>query len=132
MQIKTLQEKYIQKSKLFLYPFLEIRKGSIIKPKETYLAWDNKYQFSDNRLIAVYELLQTEAFVKFEEEKLFGNERFCDFYELEDGTGAYIFDFTKNKLDFQNIVKGKYSLLSEEHKNKVLSNFSKVYKSQQV
>ncbi len=131
MQIKTLQENYVQKSKLFLYPFLEIRKGSVIKPKETYLAWDGKYKTSDNRLIVVYKLLETAAFIKFEEEKLFGNERFCDFYELEDGTGAYVFDFSKNKLDFQNIVKGKYSLLSEDHKNKVLSFFQSV-KAQQI
>jgi hypothetical protein len=38
MVINTLYDKYFQKSKIFLYPLLGIKRGINIIPQETYLS----------------------------------------------------------------------------------------------
>jgi hypothetical protein len=37
--ITKLHKEYIQKSRLFLYPLLDIRKGSEAVPIESYISW---------------------------------------------------------------------------------------------
>jgi hypothetical protein len=49
-----VQKEYIQKSRIFMYPILGIRRGSSITPIETYLTMENKYKLQDCMFIAVY------------------------------------------------------------------------------
>jgi hypothetical protein len=123
MKINQLQKDYIQKSRIFLYPLLGIRRGTSITPIQTYMTWDGIYTVNDYRFIAVYHLRDDEDFKHFEEKKLLGNPLFCDFFELEDGTGAYVFDFSKHKREYKLIVNGKYSMLSDEYKQQILGFF---------
>ena len=38
--MKKLHKDYIQKSRIFLYPSLDIRRGTLVKPVQTYVAWE--------------------------------------------------------------------------------------------
>lgn len=123
MKLTQLQKEYIQKSKLFFYPLLGIRRGVSVTPLQTYIEWEGIYTVNDYKFIAVYHLRDDEEFKQFEDKKLLGNSLFCDFFELEDGTGAYVFDFSKYKRDYKLIINGKYSMLSEEYKQQILGFF---------
>jgi hypothetical protein len=70
-----------------------------------------------------YHLREDKEFKVFEQEKLLNNPLFEDFYELEDNTGAYIFDFGAYKSDYKKILHGKYSKISDEYKRTILSFF---------
>ena len=62
-------------------------------------------------------------FKLFEDVKLIGSPLFHSHYELDDGTGVYLFDFADHTEDFWNIVQGKYSKLSTKTKRKVLDYY---------
>lgn len=123
MRLKQLQKEYIQKSRIYLYPLLGIRRGGSITPIQTYIEWTKNYSVKDYKFITVYHLRNDFEFKQFEEKLLFGNPLFSDFFELDDGTAAYVFDFFKYAEDYNFIIKGKYSLLSENYKQKILNFF---------
>lgn len=123
MRIKTPYKDYIQKSRIFLYPLLGIRRGFSVTPVQTYMSWEGKYDLTDNRLIIVYHLREDRDFQLFEEVKLRKSEYFEEFFELDNGDGAFVFDLSKHAEDFQRIVKGQYSKLSAAHKRTVLNFF---------
>jgi hypothetical protein len=124
MKIKSLYREYIQKSRLFAYPLLNIKRGSSITPIQTFMAWKGVYEFSESKLICQYHMRTDPEFMMFESVKLKGNPLFHTCHQLEDGTCLYVFDLSKLKKDFDNIVLGKYSMLSKESKDKILSFFS--------
>ena len=124
MKIESLYKDYIQKSRLFLYPLLGIKRRSSITPIQTFMCWDSNYKPSDNKLILQYHLRDDAEFQVFEEYKLYANPLFHSFYKLEDGTGAYVFDFSeKYEQDFISICQGRYSDLSEDVKKEILNFF---------
>lgn len=122
MKLKTLQTAYTQKSKIFLYPLLGIQRGVSITPIQTYLQWADYYTVVDNKLICNYYLRTDPEFKNFKEKILISNKYFEEFYELEDGTGAFVFDFSDYAVDYQKVINGKYSQLSDGHKI-IVSNF---------
>jgi hypothetical protein len=124
MKISSLYKDYYQKSKVFLYPCLYIKRGASMSLQETYLVWDNMYSLSDYKLISVYDLTPDTKFKTFESIKLLGNKLFDTFFELENGQGAYVFDFSEHKDDYDKIVEGRYSQLSNSHKVCVKNFFS--------
>lgn len=132
MKIQSLHRDYIQKSRLFLYPALGIKRGVSVTPVQTYLSWEGQYTTADNKFIIVYHLRDDSDFRLFEDVKLLGNPMFHEFFELEEeGLGAYVFDFSEKAEDFQKIVRGKYSTMSPEYKRTVL-NFFKSHRSHHV
>ena len=46
---------YFQKSKVFLYPLLKIKKGITRVPIQTYIAWDNVYSTNDLKFLCQYK-----------------------------------------------------------------------------
>ena len=48
MEITFIQTKYIQKSRLFLYPMLDIKRGYSITPIQTYMSWKNKHTINEH------------------------------------------------------------------------------------
>ena len=54
MVINALYKKYFQKSKIFVYPLLDIRRGTQIVPSETYLSWNDLHNPEDKKLDCVY------------------------------------------------------------------------------
>ena len=124
MSISSLYKDYYQKSRLFLYPALKIKRGESVTPIETYMAWKGIYTFDDCRLICIYYLRNDDEFKKFERVKLIENELFDKFIQLENNRGAYVFDFTNNKEIFINTMHGKYSKINQGHKIRVMAFFS--------
>ena len=129
MEIKLLYRKYTQKSRVFLYPLLNIKRGGSVLPIETYLCWEGRFTTADNKLICVFHNREDSDFTIFKDVKLLGNERFHSYFELEpdeDGIPkvAFVFDFEDVKLNFQRVVYGGYSQLSESHKKAVIRYYT--------
>lgn len=125
MAIKSLYKDYFQKSRVFMYPLLEIKRGASVTPIETYLSWENQYSLSDRKFICLYHLRDDSEFTVFEREKLLGNKLFYDFKQVEDNKGVYVFDLMPYKDDWDNVVQGKYSKLSSIHKKKIENFYGK-------
>jgi hypothetical protein len=121
--IKTLQIEYIQKSRIFLYPLLDIKKGSDAVPIESYIAWQDKFKPEDHKFMCTYHLRDDDAFKRFERFKLLGSKLFDSFYETSDELGVYVFDFSTFGSDWENFLAGKYSKLSSSTKTAILKFF---------
>jgi hypothetical protein len=120
--IKSLYKEYFQKSRVFLYPALGIRRGVSVTPIETYMGWDGKFSVEDRKLCCLYHLRDDEDFRQFEKNKLLGNPLFFDFKQVKDKKAVYVFDFNQMANDWDAVVKGKYSKLSQKHKT-IIRNY---------
>ena len=126
--INELYMEYIQKSRIFLYPALEIKRGSSVTPIETYVSWEDVYTIADKKLICIYHLRDEIEFKTFEKVRLFGNSKYERFEYVEDDKGAYIFDLSYMGDNYDKIMEGKYSHVSESHKKLILNFFSSTKK----
>ena len=50
-----MYKKYFQKSKVFLYPLLNIPKGQKFVPINTYLAWEDEINVNDMKFLCLYK-----------------------------------------------------------------------------
>jgi hypothetical protein len=66
MALKSLYRDYFQKSRVFLYPMLEIKRGVSVTPIETYVSWDEHYKPEDRKFIVLYHLRNDKEFLNFE------------------------------------------------------------------
>lgn len=123
--IKSVYNEYFQKSRVFLYPALNIPKGGSVTPIGTYTSWVGHHTHTDRKLMCVYHMRDDKEFKAFEKAKLFGNPLFNDFYYLEDGTGMYIFDYDEFAEDWDSYLEGKYSKIKSRLKTLILGHFSK-------
>lgn len=119
---------YFQKSKIFLYPLLGIKKGEDYVPTETYICWDDLYTSENYKYICVYNSKKDIEYKLFEEKVLKYHKDLNWSTSLSDDRHAYVFDCSKYKHDYEMFVKGHYSKLSVESKNKILNYFGKVGK----
>ncbi len=127
--IKSLYEGYFQKSGVFLYPLLDIPKGTSVTPIGTYTSLTDHYTYDDCKLIATYHLRDDPQFVLFEKTKLLGNKHYDYYLETDDKIGVYIFDLSDYKQDWDYFMLGKYSKLSKDLKTTVLNHFAKSKKN---
>ena len=111
---------YFQKSKVFLYPLLKIRKGLTHVPIETYVAWENVYGVEDCRLFCEYKTKNIKSFVKFSNQYLNNNPLFDDYIKLDDDRHLYIFDLNSLKTDYKRFISGKYSQLTLKTKTTII------------
>lgn len=123
MRVTSIHGTYIQKSRIFLYPLLSIRRGVSVVPKQTFMAWEGTYELDDYKLICNYHIRKDKEFKLFEEVKLLGNKLFDSYIELEDGSSAYVFDFSKYKKQYDLIIEGKYTNLDNDYKKQILNFF---------
>ena len=124
MKIKKLYTKYAQKSKIFLYPILGIKRGGSVTPVETYLEWVGKYTKQDRKLICLYHIRDDNEFKNFERRVLLAHPKFENFYYTENNQGIYVFDYEPDKDLYDKVLQGKYSTIKKEHKEKILDFFS--------
>lgn len=122
-QIKSLYRDYIQKSRIFLYPALGIKRGVSVTPIQTYLTWKGKFVEEDNRFICLYHKRDDKDYLLFEKVKLLSNPLFETMIEIDDESIAYVFNFSEFRKNYQMIIQGKYSKISTKHKQKILSFF---------
>ena len=119
-----LRSEYIQKSRVFLYPALDIVRGAQLVPFQTYMSFD-KYNLNDCRLICVYRFQKSNRFSKvFAKEVLLKHKLFEGKYQLIDDSQVYIFNLSEYKSDYELVIEGKYSKLSTDFKSKILSFYS--------
>jgi hypothetical protein len=125
MVINALYGKYFQKSKIFIYPLLGIKRGAPAIPTETYLSWGKNYSTEDMKFICVYENRKDIEYLKFEKDVLLTHTRLCDYVKADDNTSVFTFDFSDMGIDWDNIVSGNYSKLNMNLKRKILDYFDK-------
>ena len=107
MVISALYKKYFQKSKIFLYPLLEIKRGTSVVPEETYLSWNNSITPEDMKLICVYHTRTDIEYINFEKNVLLKHSRLCDYVWTGDKT-IFTFDFrTGNFQIIHTTSRGK-------------------------
>lgn len=130
--IKTLTKEYIQKSRIFLYPLLEIKRGSEATPLESYVSWEGKFGLQDQKLICVYGLREDEEFKRFEKTNLLAHMYFDSYYELENNRGVYVFNMKEYTYDLKCFMNGKYSECISTTKEKIISFFKSKPGSKEV
>jgi hypothetical protein len=119
MAIKSLYRDYFQKSRIFLYPVLDIKRGSSVTPIQTHVSWEGNFSKEDMKFICLYHLRNDNEFLRFEKQKLLGNKHFFDFKIVEETKGVYIFDFSSLEHDWNCFITGSYSKMSNNHKRKI-------------
>lgn len=119
MSITTISTEYFQKSRIFLYPALGIKRGAAMRPIQTHVSWSGHYKPGDCKLICLYSLRNDPEFKYFEKNTLLKHSMFYDFKQVEDNKGVYVFDYTKLKDDWNYIINSRYSQVSDAHKKKI-------------
>lgn len=140
--IKGIYREYFQKSRVFLYPALEITNKTGITPIGTYLAWKDKgITAGHKKLIAVFHARKDREFHLFENSRLRAHKWFLECIETEDPEKGelkvFIFDLSKTETSLQGkkvkqwslsrdwdlFLQGRYSVLSKEIKLRIKSFF---------
>lgn len=129
---ETIKE-YFQKSLTFLYPLL----GNMdrdIRPTNTYISWEGNYTEKNFKLICTFNLDKVrisdrtevhnhESYSLFEKRYLFGNALYEDFKVLKDNKGIYIFNLENYREDIKFFLRGRYSLMDRETKERILKHY---------
>ena len=123
MALNALYKKYFQKSKIFLYPLLDIKKGSCAVPTETYVCWEGKYTPEDMKLVCVYYTKNDPEYIEFEKNILFKHNRLFDYVKVDSSTSIFVFDFSDFNEDWFYFIAGKYSKMNQVLKRKILNYF---------
>lgn len=123
--IESIYPTYVQKSKLFLYPALGIKRGLSESLIGTFMGYKNEIRLNENKLIALYYLREDMDFRMFESGFLTGNEYFIEKKVLPDNKAIYIFDFDRGDLkhNFKCVVNGKYSKITDSFKKVILEYY---------
>ena len=124
MALNSVYKKYFQKSKVFLYPLLEIKRGVSVVPIETYVSWDGYYNSEDMKLICLYDIRTDDEYKQFEKNVLLKHNRLCDYVKVNSQI-ILTFDFSDLENDWFHFINGRYSKLSMNLKQKVLNFFDK-------
>lgn len=124
MVINALYSTYFQKSKVFLYPLLDIKRGTSVIPSETYISWNN-IKSEDAKLICVYPIRKDQEYSNFSKNVLLKHSRLIDYIIIDSTRAVYVFDFSDIKKDWILFVNGKYSQISDKLKRKILNFFQK-------
>ena len=128
--IDALYTDYFQKSRMFLYPLLEIKRGAIAVPIDTYVQWKGAYTSEDTKFICRYQKREDKEFTLFEKTMLVKHNRLID-KVITDNELIYTFDFSDYKTDFVHFLNGFYSKMDSNTKRKILAFFDK-YSSNHV
>ena len=121
--MKSIFSKYFQKSRVFLYPLINLRKGSGFKPQETYVIWDGVYRLRDVKLICTFANRQGRKLRNFETKYLIPNKLVDDVTYFDDGCVA-VFNLSTYKEDFKYFIDGKYSKFTFETKEIINKHFT--------
>lgn len=119
----SLYRDYIQKSRLFLYPALDLKRGHSVTPIQTYCGWKDKYDLNDKKLICLFHIRDDEDYKTYSRVKLMGNALFYDYMETDDHKAVFVFDFSKYGKDWKYFIDGKYSKISPDLKSKIRNFF---------
>lgn len=111
-----MDSRYVQKSKLFLLPLIEIKQDNFIKPKGTYVA-NKTIRPDDGKLIVPFEKEDSSEFNTYETTYILNSSRLVseDYYETEKHR-IYVFDLDHFREDYELFLRGKYTDFSKKAK----------------
>jgi len=123
--VKKIYKEYFQKSKVFLYPLLGIKKGVRFVPVQTYISWGEKYTIDQGHLLCLYVINNDnkEDFNRFSNVTLASNKYFSTTHNLDENNVIYVFKLKTLKQVIKKFIDGKYSTFSKRSKEKILSFF---------
>lgn len=125
MVINSLYRDYFQKSKILLYPLLEIKKGTSVVPVDTYLCIPEYISSEDMKYICIYEKRDDAEYKNFEKFVLIKHSRLVDYKSLDENKEMFVFDFSDMKEDWMLFIQGKYSKMTDKTKRKIKDYFDK-------
>ena len=120
-KLGSLYNKYFQKSRVFLYPQIQIPKDVGIFPAETFVKWD-KITEKDRKFICVYKKREGSAFKLFEDTQIRKHKMFYSISET-DKHKIIVFNFESIKDDWDKFLNGKYSKFSYQSKKNISGYF---------
>lgn len=124
MALNSVYRKYFQKSQVFIYPLLGIKRGAAYVPKATYIAWDdNATSSEDMKLICVYDNDGSNTFDVFVKTVLLKHPRLFGYVKADSKNSVFTFDFSDLIEDWANFLNGKYSKINLNLKAKILNFF---------
>ena len=128
--MKQVYKEYFQKSKVFLYPLLGIRKGIRFVPIQTYISWNDIYPKDMNKFLCLYKINKEDEVAKkqfeiFCQMHLKDHELF-EAHHILDDMDMFIFDFSVYQKDVKKFLKGQYSKFSSYTKDTILTFFGKI------
>lgn len=121
--MKEPYTRYFQKSTVFLYPNLKVKKGVLHVPKDTYVAWDKIYSKEDLRFICVYKHEKDYNFINFLNRNILNNKFYEKMVHIDNNTHVVIFNFSEEKENYNHFIKGQYSKLSYDFKRNIIDFF---------
>ena len=125
MRITSLYDKYFQKSKIFLYPLLDIKRGTSVVPHETYLSWKDNISSEDMKLVTLYKKRDDTMYKNFVDKILLKHPRLVEHWNIDKENTVFIFDFCDLDDDWYFFTQGKYSKISNPIKRKICNFFEK-------
>ena len=125
MSINALYRNYFQKSKIFVYPLLGIKKGSSVTPVQTYFGWNDYVAPEDMKLVTVFHARTDQDYIDFEKNVLLKHNRLSDYIKLNDTEVLYTFDFSDMETDWMHLINGRYSKMNPTIKRKIRDHFDK-------
>ena len=78
--MKKVYSEYFQKSKVFLYPLLNIKKGVKYVPAETYISWKGVHDEENLKFICLYAAEDTKNYRIFEQRYLLSHKLFEEYF----------------------------------------------------
>tara|TARA_R110000737_G_C14508963_1_gene473273 strand:+ start:495 stop:1085 length:591 start_codon:yes stop_codon:yes gene_type:complete len=134
--MKQTYKNYFQKSKVFLYPLLEIPKGIKYIPINTHISFLNSTNALCNYNVEKYKFFclyhtpherqdphEYKSWKIFEQFYILDHKLYEDNFYIDDRLSLYMFDFSVMKKDIDNFRNGKYSKFSEYTKKRILDFF---------
>ena len=125
--MEKIYREYFQKSKVFLYPLLGIKKGVRFVPTQTYLSWNDKYNIDYDKLLCLYvtDKNNKDKFTLFSDEKLKILPVFEEKHDIDEFNFLYVFDLTLplKKRDIKKFKEGKYSKFTKKTKETIIKFF---------
>lgn len=124
MALNSVYRKYFQKSQVFIYPLLGIKRGAAYVPKATYVAWEENCTSSeDMKLICVYDNDGSNTFEVFVKSVLLKHARLFGYVKADSKTSVFTFEFSDLSDDWVNFLMGRYSKINLNLKAKILNFF---------
>ena len=121
--MRALYKQYFQKSKVFLYPVLGFTRGISTKPMNTYIAWKSLITPEDKKLICTYDPKQNDEYQNYRNNIIIPHDMLIDIRIGENNEEIFIFELANMGIDYENFLKGRYSMLTDNHKELILTFF---------
>ena len=122
--MKKIYKEYFQKSKVFLYPLLGIKKGVRFVPIQTYLSWNGYYTENMNKFLCLYSIDTNDLeFENFQKLHLRTHKNFEEYHVIDNINHLYVFDLSEFEEDIDKFKEGKYSEMTKKSKEIICDFF---------